>query len=198
MDKGGNLEILAYNIVARLYLFGKTIDEIEAQLTPISPRCKLIATGEMLLFLLHHIDRLAYQKDTPSEMRTTMRTEIVANLIEKEIFHPKVTLKLMEDGIKPSLDAFGTSRSTAVKVLLPSFLKEVAEADTDYSSCTEFIGKSPHDEDGLINKLSGRILHRWEPEGNILWRFFIITSASDILLESELAKQDNEALNMLR
>jgi len=65
----------------------------------------------MLLFLLHHVDRLAHEKDIPQNVRITIRDELVHNLIDKEILPYKIVLKLVEDGIKPSLDAFGVPHS---------------------------------------------------------------------------------------
>ena len=196
------IKTLEDNIVTRLHLFTKTIDNAPTKamsnLISLSPQCKTIAFGEMLLFLLHYVDRLAYETDVPQKTRLTLRNESVQNLINKEILPPKITGRLIDDGIEPSLNSFGASPSAAAEALLPLFLGEIAEADKYYSQCTTFIGENLYDENGLVNKLANRILNQCEPEDNLLSRFFIITTVSDVLLQPELAKQDRKALNILR
>lgn len=186
-----SIETLENNILMRLRLFAETIDKLDL----VSSRYKLIATGEVLLFLLHHVDRLAYEKDLSQKVRTTIRDEIVGNLINKDFLPPRITLKLLEDGIEPSLNAFGVLRSVAAESLLPVFLEEVAKADLDYSSCNEFIAANPLDEKGLVNKLSARIRRHCDPEGNIFSQFFMVTAVSDIMIMPELVTRDRKALS---
>lgn len=194
MDRRDSIEPLRDNVLVRLRLFAETIDGLDLI---SSPRYKSIATGEMLLFLLHNVDRLAYEKNLSQKVRTTIRDEIVSYLISMDILPPSIALKLLEDGIEPSLDAFGVARSAAAESLLPVFLEEVAEADMDYSSCNQFIA-APFDGKVLANKLGGRIRRQCEPEGNIIWQQLMITTASDIMILPELATRDREALSMLR
>jgi len=193
------IQILTDNVLARAWSFGRSIRDAARDDRPwyLSPQSQIIAIGEMLLFLLHHVDRLAFEKHVSETMREIVRNEIICNLIDREIIPYELALKLMEKGATPSLEALGVPRSAAVQSLLSLFLKNAADADADYGSCTELVAANPMNESGLLNKFTNRVRSRCGQDMSIVWLPLMLTAAGDAIVEPESAKRDVEALSML-
>ncbi len=193
MDRKKAIEVLVDNICTRLSLFAIQID---IEIT--DPQLKIISVHEWLLFLIHHIDRLAFHKGLPLSARRTIREEILRGLLNREVLPPRIEERLIEDGVKSTLDAFGTSRPIAIESLLPLFAKEANERDEYYSTCTDLVGKYPWDERGLINKLSNKILERSSCAEDTPLSGHISGAALVAILDEDLAKIDMKALDTVK
>jgi len=190
MNKTKAIEVLVDSICARTYYFTKALDKIIT-----NPQFKVISAHEFLLFLIHHVDRIAYLKGFQSNNRLTMREEILLDLLDRDILPPRIEERLIEDGVKPSRSAFGTSPSIAIKALLPMFHKAASESDEYYSGCNTLIGKYPSDGRGLINRLLAKISEHYGQD--MISEMLITDIAIKSVLDKSLAKKDNQALDVL-
>ncbi|MFC1910135.1 hypothetical protein ACFLXC_02430 [Chloroflexota bacterium] len=189
------VKVLENNLAKRLKLFSKAIDDLSlaAGLSRMPLRHKVFAVDEMLLILIHQMDKLAFEKGIAEDVRATAREELVYNLVDRGITPHRIEDKLAERGIDLSADVCKEDSST-MNAALTLFLKEASEIDAEYGPCTQFAGETPGDDNGMVNKLATRVLMRWQPEDMVLWRLFIINMAGDVLAHENTVQEDSKAL----
>lgn len=129
-----------------------------------------IVDTEGLFYLIHRVDRLAYELDLPPNVRRTTREEIAQDLLDEGI--------LSYDNVD-------------------NLIQDLNQVDKDYSSCTKLIGANLFDKQGLLNTLASRILHKLEQDHNPILRVLIIGTASDVL-ETNLMSEIRKTLKSLQ
>lgn len=193
MNKAEAIEALVDSIFTRTSIFTHELNK-----TITNPKVKVISVHEFLLFLIHHIDKIAFLKGLHTKCRITIREEILRELLNREILPPKTEEKLIADGIKPSLTSFGTTPSIAIEALLPLFHKQAIESDKYYSGCDTFVGKYPSDGKGLINRLVARISERTGEGEGIISSMLMIDVTIKAVMYKDALKKDNQALDILK
>jgi hypothetical protein len=193
VDKSKAVKVLVDNICIRLSLFAKQIEKVTSD-----PNLKIIGFHEWLLFLIHHIDYLAFSKGLEENQRYLVREEIFRNLLERDILPPKVESEMIDRGEKPSIRSLGGDNPVIIFSLMKSFRQEANERDEYYSTCTTLVGKYPLDERGFVNKLINNIVMSSGCGRNFLNEILITDIAVSLLLNKKLAKEDMKALDTFK
>ena len=143
---------------------------------------------ELLFFFLHMLSRVAFMCGGGAKARATLQDAIVPDAISKMI--------------KASLIGVTTKKGfDAEKWYSDRFIKELRrmnEAEMDYGSCTDNIGKTLFDEKGTLGKLSSRISYLVGQEHNKPLRFTIERAAIEALNKSDQTELVVKACSMLR
>jgi len=201
LKKKDPIETITKNILCRSRMYVDIVEEAYNKLLNESllPQLKFYILFEMIWFQFHHIDRLAFEFGVSEETRINIREFMILNLIDFDILPLSSQCKLIEDGITPSVEAYGiTAGDIAYKIFTPKFLKEIETAEEDYKECNAFLAKSPFNQTGFLNKLLLRTLNHFENIPDVDFFSALLKPTSKILLEKKLVKEDKKALGVFK